>query len=192
MAAKAGAKNDSPGPGHNEPPAPLTDEQRDALYLTHVAQARQDNLTLEKALEAVRAVRKVRTRNRNLCRTDGWPLAHLDRNLKREEMTYEELCAEAKVHAQMDRAQGLPTTGEEQIDLFGNAVTVKGDPSLDHDDGYWAAIGYMAGKKGIDQAIPDYVPPEHGNAWHTGYADGQKVLADAWIVRKEIEGRREA
>ncbi len=191
MAAKAGApaSNREVTTDHNEP-TPLTDEQREALYLTHVDQARRDNSAVDAAMEVLRGIRKGRTRNRTICRTDGFPLEKLDRNLKRENMDWDELVAEAKVHALMDRAQGLPTTGQEQLDLFGTALTAKGEPSLDKDDGYWAGIGYRAGKKGDVKTPPDYVPPEYGQAWMAGWDDGQTALAKAWEMRNEMEARR--
>jgi len=189
MANKAGKPPIvNPPADHNA--KPLTDDQRDALYLTHVDQARKDNAALEKAMEGVRAVRKVRTRNRTLCRTDGFPLEKLDRNLKREEMDWDELVKLAAVEAQMDRAQGLPTTGTEQLDLFGVPRTSTGEPSLDRDDNWFAALGYRAGKMGADQAVPDSVPPQHRAAYEQGYGDGQKAVVAAWEIRKELEKNR--
>lgn len=193
MANKAGS-TDTPGPGHNEPPAPLTAEDMEALFLKHLKTAREDNAAMEKAMEAVRAVRKRRNNNRNVCKTDGFGLKHLDQILLEEARARHENEADAKNRTFMRRVARLPVTGddEEQLDMF-TAVTAKGDQSLDRDDAYWAGEGYTAGLRGLEADPAKYeVPPERGQVWLDARMQGQQKLAENLDRAKKIDKRRAA
>lgn len=201
MAKKAGDQSavapPPPSPpdneGHNNPPVEAANEaapageveitpqmQRLALFRHHLAQARADSASLEQAMEVVRGVRKRRNRNRNECRTDGFPLEILDRILRRESMTTADLEAEAEVEGFMLDAAALPVPGYvlKQGELFGV-----------RDENWWKSEGYRRGLNGQDQAYPGEMPPEFRTAFTAGYSSGQEDMAESKKLFQRIADR---
>lgn len=194
MASRAGTKapaSDREVNHQDNAPAPLTPEQREDLLLVHLAHARDDARTLEKAMEAVRAVRKLRNRRRNNCRTDGFSLKELDAILEDEAKDRLTLETEAELRTFMRMTAGVPVVGPGQLDLFDfGGTTTKGDPNLDKDDAYYRSLGYAAGLRGEEAVAPDYVAPEFHQAFLGGRMDGQERLARGMKSYQEIEARR--
>jgi len=194
MAAKAGTDS-TPPMGHNSPPVPLTLEEREALFHRHKKQAKDDNAAMEKAMEVVRGIRKKRNQNRNLCRSDGFPLKHLDTILELEGRAAHENAADAEIRTMMFRASRLPVTGaeDEQLELAFTPQTTNGTDSLDADDATWGGYGYSAGLRGDDGDPKAHdVPPERLQAWMAGWQEGQAKLMANLTTAKAIEKRRKA
>jgi hypothetical protein len=195
MAAKAGSPappppsgNDDKNIGHNSQAGPLTQEDLDDLFLVHLAQARADNETLEKAMEAVRAVRKIRTRNRNTCRTDGFPLTELDNILADELMPRSDVEEREAKRLRMRGVAGQPGGSlEPQQDLFKDSFAKR-----EADEAYWRGHGKMIGLRGADPDITKYdVPGEFTQAWEEERREGTARLERAYLTKSRIEGTAE-
>lgn len=193
MASKAGTVPSAKGPvgtDDNEPKG-LTDDQRRDLLLVHLKKAREDNGAMEKAMEAVRAVRKMRNRNRNECKTDGFSLKNLDEILADESKAQSELKQAAELRTFMRSTACLPVTGDDQMDLFDAAKTIKGDASLDQDDAHWAGVAFAVALRGGDYApAANGVPPERIQAWEGGIHAGIARIGSAMKSYQAIEERR--
>lgn len=190
MAARAGKKTPpaSPPPPPANPPThnqgPLTQADLDDLFLVHLAQARQDDDALEKAMEIVRGVRKGRTRNRTLCRTDGFPLTELDRILEDELLPRHEVEEREEKRLRMRGVASQPGGSMDQQDLFGDSFAQK-----EKDERYWRGHGLTAGLRGLEQDPSKHeVPPEWTQMWLEEWHEGQKRLAKAWETKARIEG----
>lgn len=173
-------------PEHNS--GVLTQEDKDDLFLIHLAQARQDNAALEKAMEAVRAVRKVRTRNRNLCRTDGFPLALMDEILKDEELAYHEVQERETIRLRMRGVANQPGGSLDQLDLFNDSFAAS-----EAAEARWRGDGKLAGLRAADNSVEEMdrrgVPPEWRQAWMEEWGEGQQRLARAFATKNRIEGK---
>jgi hypothetical protein len=166
---------------HNQ--GPLTQDDLDDLFVVHLAQARKDNDALDAAMEAVRAVRKVRTRNRTVCRTDGFPLTELDNILADELLPRHEVEDREAQRLRMRGVAGQPGGSTEQPDLFKDSFAKR-----ERDEAYWRGQGYTAGLRGLDQDPNKYdVPQEQHQAWLEDWHAGQKRLATAWETKARIE-----
>lgn len=202
MAAKAGAKapdtpQDGPfPPDHNEsqagvegpettptpepePELGLAPDDREALLVSHLAQARLDNKALEAAMEVVRGVRKVRNRHRNLAHNDGFSLKILDEVLNDEARDRLELEDEAELRTFMRNTAHLPVIGRAQMDLFANVNEAPPKPTgnANEDEAYWTTEGFRVGFRGGDGAIPHGVPPGMATqAWTAGWQSAQAEL----------------
>ena len=188
MAPRAGSKKTPtpppPSGGTNQPRGPLDQSELDDLFLTHLAQARKDNDALEAAMEAVRAVRKIRTRNRTLCRTEGFPLSELDNILADELLPRHEVEEREAKRLRMRGLSGQPGGSTEQMDLFNDSFAQK-----ERDEAHWRGHGYTAGLRGLEQDPAKHeVPPEYFQVWLEEWANGQQRLAQAWNTRQKIEG----
>lgn len=191
MASRAGSKTTPPPAPDNRPPAapdhnqgPLTQADLDDLFLVHLATARADNDLLEKAMETVRGVRKGRTRNRTLCRTDGFPLSELDVILADELLSRHDVEEREDKRIRMRGVAGQPGGNMEQADLFRDSFA-----QAEKDVAYWSGQGLTAGLRGLDQDPTKHeVPPEHHQIWLTEWHEGQKRLAKAWETKNRIEG----
>lgn len=193
MAPRAGKKKtppSTPPPPTAPPPSsdhnqgPLTQDDLDDLFLVHLAQARQDNDALEKAQEIVRGVRKARTRNRVLCRTDGFPLTELDVILADELLPRHEVEEREDKRLRMRGVASQPGGSLEQQDLFSDSFA-----KAERDETYWRGHGLTHGLRGLDQDPDKYeVPPERRQMWLEEWHEGQKRLAKAWETKARIEG----
>lgn len=150
----------------------------------HLAQARQDNDALDKAMELVRGVRKARTRNRVLCRTDGFPLSELDVILDDELLPRHEVEEREEKRLRMRGVASQPGGSLEQQDLFADSFA-----KAERDENYWRGHGLTHGLRGLDQDPDKYeVPPERRQMWLEEWHEGQKRLAKAWQTKARIEG----
>lgn len=178
----------TPPPSDHNQQGPLTQEDLDDLFLVHLAQARKDNDTIEKAKEALRAVQKIRTRNRNLCKTDGFPLKALDEILKDELANPSEVREFEDKRARMRGLANQPGGSLEQMDLFNDSFAQK-----ERDEADWRGHGYTAGLRGLDNDVDTLnrlgVPAEFRQAWMDAWHEGQKRLAKAHATKMRIEGK---
>lgn len=185
MAAKAGSKKGAAEvvtlePTHNQPDGPLTQKDMDDLFLIHLAQARKDNDELERAMEIVRAVKKIRKRNRNLAHTDGFILEEMDNILADEQLPRSDVERREDMRARMRGVANQPGGVLLQQDLFQRVA----DQTK-----IWEEHGYTCGLRGADQDPQvQGVPAELHQAWMAKYGEGQKRLMDAWATKHKIDG----
>lgn len=197
MAPKAGSNNKrtprAPPPAADNPAVELgsnggmSDGDKSALFTKHKVQAEKDNESLEKALEVVRGVRKKRNNNRNLCRTDGFPLKYLDEILEEQTRTSSENEKDAATRTLMRVASNLPVIGPQQLDLFAHlkAPEVAEDQ---RDETYYRSQGYAAGFAGqpCDPEAIGVPPGDPTQWWQGGWGDGQTVLAQRLQRAEEL------
>lgn len=201
MANKAGAGKPPPSPppaDHNqnpsgEPaaPAPLTQEDREALFTKHLVQARTDEVALEKAKEIVRGVMRKRKANRALCRQDGFPLKWLDEILEDEKLTTVDREKDAEVRTFMRITANQPVIGQRQLDLFAGTHTMSAATAEGEEKGesHWRMLGYDAGFRGLECApqkldVPEGEPSQW---WMDAWNDGQAKLISRMKRAGEIE-----
>lgn len=171
--ARGGKKGQAPG---------LTDDQKKALFLYHLDNCRKQNAALETAMEAVRAVRKLRNRIRHEAHGDGFPLKKIDEILFKEGLSQKDLEVEAELFHWMDKAAGVPVGG--QLELFAK-TPVETKDALD-----WEAEGFRAGLRGHDATLPEAVPPRFHQSWLKGRMKGQEELAWGLSEAGHIVDRR--
>lgn len=196
MAKKAAPPEDDLGNHtHNEPPPPLTAEDRADLLATQLQQHRSIDKSLDELAEKMRGIRKTRQRLRNEIKTDGHPLKYIDEQLRDEQKARHEQEDDAKARTFIRRVGHLPVTGEpdqDQLDLFG-VKTSKGDVSLVEDDARWAGIALAVALRGGDpDPAANNVPPERLQAWEQGITMGFEQIGKSMARAAEINKRREA
>lgn len=166
---------------------------REALFLSHLATAREDDALLEKAMEAVRGVRKRRTRNRNLCSTDGFSLKVMDEILADEVRPEEDVAKDAELRTEMRAYARQPVLGPAQRDLF-DAIAPR-EPQGEKDEAYWNAKGFEVGFRGKQSGDPAEhgIPPGDPTQWWTaGWQNAQAHWGSKLKRAAEInEGRKE-
>lgn len=194
MAPRAGSKKKAPPPqaendrvdvgGNRAPsPGPLTQDEMDDLFIVHLAQARADNDVVENAMNIVRGVKKTRTRNRTLARTDGFPLKQMDEILADELLSRHDVEEREAIRQRMRGIAQQPGGNMIQADLFRDSFA-----QADKDDAYWAGLGLTAGLRGLEQDPSKYeVPQERWQLWLENWHEGQKKLAKAWETKTRIE-----
>jgi len=196
MAKKAAPPEDDLGNHtHNEPPPPLTAEDRADLLATQLQQHRSIDKSLDELAEKMRGIRKTRQRLRNEIKADGHPLKYIDEQLRDEQKARHEQEDDAKARTFIRRVGHLPVTGEpdqDQLDLFG-VKTSKGDVSLVEDDARWAGIALAVALRGGDpDPATNNVPPERLQAWEQGITMGFEQIGKSMARAAEINKRREA
>lgn len=165
---------------HNQPDGPLTQKEMDDLFLIHLAQARKDNDELERAMEIVRAVKKLRKRNRNLAHTDGFILEELDNILADEQLPRSDVERREAMRSRMRGIANQPGGDLQQQDLFQRVA----DQTK-----MWEEHGYTCGLRGADQDPQvQGVPAELHQAWMAKYTEGQKRLGEAFLTKHKIDG----
>lgn len=187
MAAKPGQSpnpNQPPpnGEGHNSQ-GPLTQKDLDDLQLVHMAEMRQHNDALEKAMEAVRGVRKMRTRHRTVVRTDGFPIALMDEMLEDEELPLHEVKEREAKRSHMRGVANQPGGKVSDLPLIELAQEKV------NDEARWRGHGYTVGLRGADPDPTKYeVPGDMLQAWEEERRRGTSRLEEAFITKHRIEG----
>lgn len=186
MAAKAGTKKAAPaGAGDNS--EAFTAEDREALFTHHLVQARKDATILEKAMEAVRGVKKARKKNREMCRMDGFALKYLDEILAEEQLSESDRVADAEMRTFMRVTANLPVIGARQLDLFSGLAPASAEsgPKTEAD---YRSMGYNAGFSATGPCVvPEEVPPgDPAQWWVEGWNDAQRTLGERLSKAKKI------
>lgn len=171
-------------PGHNAE-GPLTQDDMDDLFIVHLAQARKDDDLVEKAMEAVRAAKKARTRNRTLCRTDGFPLKELDNILADELLSRSDVEEREAKRLRMRGVAGQPGGSLSQGDLFDDSFA-----DAERDEAYWRGHGLTIGMRGLAcDPEANGVPAERWQTWQQEWGAGQARLGRAMATKARIEGK---
>lgn len=193
MAAKAGKADPTPGVGHNEPPVPLTPEEKADLLAVQLQTHRGIDKELDAANEVIRGIRKRRNRLRNEIKADGHPLKYVDELLHDENKARHEQEDDAKARTFIRHVGRVPVTGvadQDQLDLF-TVKTSKGDFSMADDDARWGGIAFAVAMRGGDyDPAKNGVPPERIQAWEQGITAGLEQIGKAMETAKEINSRR--
>ena len=181
MAPRAGSKPRKPpeqpsGIGHN-----LSPDERETIFVRHMAGIRADAAQVDKAKEVVKALQKGLTVKRNACKLDGFPLAIVDEILADEAKTRADLAAYEESRRFMRDAVGLASG--RQIDLF---ATLTPDARSEAE---WGEMGYAAGIRGEPGTPPKDMPREFDQTWLKRWGAAQEKLAWA-LADKGINPER--
>jgi hypothetical protein len=166
---------DGAGVGHNS--GKITVDQREALWLRRLGECERVDAELEKAMAAVKEVRKKRNKVRAQTKEDGFPLELVDVVLNDMGQPAHVLQDKAdllewlKVTAGQPVANSGPST---QGDLFERKPDEGRDLISAETD------GYQAGRRALEKRPPDWVDPIHHQAWLREYDAGQE--RNAWAL----------
>jgi len=179
MARKAGS-TDEPAPvGHNAPP--LTKEDREALYIIHLANAREDNDKLAAAKAVFEAVKKARVLRRKALSSDGFDIHETDRILRDEERPRYEVEADEEIRHFQRTAANQPVGAQLELTFQNDSFTQQ-----ELDEAHWRGRGYTAGLRGADNDPPEECHPEFHQVFREGWADGQEKLIKSRFAVREM------
>jgi hypothetical protein len=168
-----------PGEGHN---SGITAEQKEAVYRVRMAAVRRTKADVDRALAAVKAVRKHYTTARNEFKRDtGIELQDLDFILRRAELTRGDIGKRQDDVNYMLEMEGLPVGG--QSSMF---AAFDKRPTLIRDQSDWEAEGRRAYNRGAERD-PVNVPGEFHQAWLTGYAAEEERTIWAMAMVKPVD-----
>lgn len=181
----SGADTSAPPPPQ-EPERPnVTQEDKDDLFLVHLAQARQDNEKQEVLKNALRVFNKQRTLRRAACRADGFPLAQLDEILKDELEDAEDVAKREEARARMRGLAGV-AGGSKQQDLFDDSFAKR-----EAHEQKWLEHGLLVGLRGANPDPGKYnVPPDLIQDWEAKRREGQDRLGKALATSMRMGGPR--
>jgi len=98
------------------------------------------------------------------------------------------LLQEEERRARDREALGLPVFGI-QVDLFDNAATAK-MPAEARDEISYEAEGYLRGRNGLLEPLPDGTPPRFHQAVLRGFERGQKATHEDILAAAELRKRQ--
>lgn len=177
------------GPEHNENGG-ISQDDRDDLLITHLAQGRSDNAAMETAMEVVRGIRKRRTRNRNECETDGFSLKEFDNILADELKPRHVREEEAAIRTNMRRAANMPVLGARQLDMFAVQAKVAKPDNAAADLAAARQDGFMAGLRGDPKVVPDFIAKGLSQPWLEEWDAGQARLAKAMDTKNRLDAKK--
>jgi len=179
---------DAAGAGHNK--APKSAEEHRQLLTHHMSKLREMLPQIEEVKGELKVLQEEFTARVNQAKADlgkGYSRKYLMGLLEDATSRLRDLMAEEERRARDREALGLPVFGV-QADLFGAAGA--GTPEEARDEVFWEAEGYMRGRNGAMEEIPDGTPPRFHQAVMRGFAAGQKATQDDFLAAQEIIKRR--
>jgi hypothetical protein len=161
----------------------LTDEEREALYLKHLNACEEQDEILADATAGMKLIRSARNKTRNAAQNDGFPLAMLDRVLKKRRATSQrQLEVDAELEHWMNTKAGVPVGG--QYEMFAKTPAEVKD-ALDYEN-----EGRRMGLAGKPCEAPFGMHPRFKGDFDKGWMDGQKRLVESGAVVTKLEERR--
>ncbi len=165
-----------------------TDEHRQ-LLIHHVTKLRGLGRLVDDAREPLKAAQEEFTAQVNAAKADlgkGYTRKYLMRLLEDGQIGVRDQVGEENRRARDRAALGLPVFGV-QADLFDNGAS----PVEIRDELQYEAEGYLRGRNGALQEIPDGTPPRFHQAVMRGYAAGQAATQADLIAAAELIASRE-
>lgn len=164
----------------------LSAEERKQLLVHHMSHLRAKQAEVNELREPLKAAQEEFTALVNEAKADlgkGYTRKHLVSLLEDSTSRLRDLMKEEEQRAFDREALGLPVFGI-QADLFGDAATKMPDEA--RDELQYEAEGYMRGRAGLLQEIPDGTPPRFHQAVMKGYERGQEQTRADFIAGAEI------
>jgi hypothetical protein len=178
-----------PNPTEAKMAGSLSKDERRQLLVYHVDKLRSLRRIVDKAREPLKAAQEDFTAQVNAAKADlgkGYTRKYLTRLLEDGESAARDQVAEETRRAQDREALGLPVFGV-QADLFDSGAS----PVEVRDELQWEAEGYLRGRNGALQEVPDNCPPRFEQAVMRGYERGQKATQDDILAAADFIAKRD-
>lgn len=167
-------------------------EQHRQLLVHHIGGLRQMLPSIDAAKEALKALQEDFTSKINAAKADlgkGYTRKYMMSLLEDASSRLRNLLEEEERRAADRSALGLPVYGV-QADLFSNATAAMPDEA--RDEIHYEAEGYMRGRAGLLEEIPEGTSPRFHQAVQRGYAAGQKATQEDYLAGQELIAKRGA
>lgn len=169
----------------------ISREEHNSLLVHHMSILRARRAEVEEARAPFKDAQEELTAAFNAAKADlgrGYSRKYLTALLEDVSAGMRNQLEEERRRASDREALGLPTI---QGDLFGEAAAKMPDEA--RDEMQWEAEGYLRGRNGVLQEIPDGCPPRFHQAVLKGYERGQKATQDDLLAAAAaIEKRGQA
>ncbi len=167
----------------------LSAEEHKQLLIHHVTKLRSAKRVVDKAREPLKAAQEDLTANVNAAKADlgkGYTRKYLMRLIEDVEAGVRDQVAEENRRARDREALALPVFGV-QADLFDNGAS----PVETRDEMQWEAEGYLRGRNGALQEVPDNCPARFEQAVMRGYERGQAATQEDLLAAASLIAKRE-
>lgn len=176
-------------------PAPKTKakptaEEHRQLLTHHMSKLRAKRGEIEELRAPLKDAQEEFTALVNEAKADlgkGYTRKYITQLLEDATSRLRNLLEEEERRARDREALGLPVFGV-QADLFGEAAAKM--PVEARDEITWEAEGYMRGRNGLLQEVPDGTPPRFTQAVMRGYERGQKATQEDFAAGAELRKRQ--
>lgn len=172
-----------------KPKGSLTKEEHRQLLVHHMSGLRVAKKDVDEAREPLKAAQEEFTALVNEAKGDlgkGYTRKYLMTLLEDATTRLRDLLSEEERRARDRAALGLPVFGV-QADLFGEASAKL--PTEARDEVEYEAEGFMRGRAGLLQEIPDGTPPRFHQAVMRGYEKGQQLTMEDIVAGDAIKKR---
>lgn len=166
----------------------LTPEQHRQLLTLHMGKLRGKAAQIEDLRVPLKDAQEEFTAMVNEAKADlgkGYTRKYLMTLLEDTTTRLRNLIQEEERRARDREALGLPVFGV-QADLFDNAATAQ-MPVEARDEMMWEAEGYLRGRNGALQEIPEGAPPRFHPTILKGYERGQKATQEEIVAAAELK-----
>ncbi len=167
----------------------LSTEEHRQLLIHHITKLRGLGRLVEDAREPLKAAQEDFTAQVNAAKADlgkGYTRKYLLRLLEDGQSGVRDQVTDENRRARDRAALGLPVFGV-QADLFDNGAS----PIETRDELQYEAEGYLRGRNGALQEVPDGTPPRFHQAVMRGYAAGQAATQADLLAAAELIAKRE-
>lgn len=168
----------------------LSKEEHRQLLTHHMSKLRAKRAEVEELKAPLKEAQEEFTALVNEAKADlgkGYTRKYMMSLLEDSTSRLRNLLEEENRRAQDREALGLPVFGV-QADLFGEGVAAMPDEA--RDEVHYEAEGYMRGRAGLLEVIPDGTPPRFHQAVQRGYEKGQQATQEDFVAAQELRQKR--
>jgi hypothetical protein len=168
-----------------------TPEQHRQLLVHHMTKLRAKRSQIEELRAPLKDAQEEFTALVNEAKADlgkGYTRKYLTTLLEDSTTRLRNLLEEEERRARDREALGLPVFGV-QADLFDSEATAK-MPAEARDEIAWEAEGYLRGRNGFLEAIPEGAPPRFHPTVLKGFERGQKAAQEDYLAGQELKNRQ--
>lgn len=168
----------------------LSAEEHRQLLTHHMSKLRAKKAEIEELKSPLKEAQEEFTALVNEAKADlgkGYTRKYLTTLLEDSTTRLRNLLEEENRRARDREALGLPVYGV-QADLFGDAAAKMPDEA--RDEVHYEAEGYMRGRAGLLEIIPEGTPPRFHQAVQRGYEKGQQATQEDFLAAQELRQRR--
>lgn len=166
----------------------LTAEQRRQLLTLHMSKLRAKLGEIDELRAPLKDAQEEFTALINEAKADlgkGYTRKYLLTLLEDTTTRLRNLIEEEERRARDREALGLPVFGV-QADLFDNAANAR-MPEEARDEIRWEAEGFMRGRNGALEELPEGCPPRFHQAVLRGYEKGQELTRQEFVAAQELK-----
>lgn len=170
--------------------AALSKEEHRQLLTHHMSKLRSKRAEVEELKAPLKEAQEEFTALVNEAKADlgkGYTRKYMMSLLEDSTSRLRNLLEEENRRAQDREALGLPVFGV-QPDLFGDGAGAMPDEA--RDEVHYEAEGYMRGRAGLLEVIPDGTPPRFHQSVQRGYEKGQQATQEDFLAGQELRQKR--